>query len=79
MTPDQEVLKITAAWGCGGDSGAIAMVRAVLISERERCAKIAEDFARANINLNPNEDEATVASSVAQAIANMIRAQSGHG
>lgn len=40
---------------------------------RENCAAIAEQFARANINLNPNEDEATIASSVAQAIANAIR------
>lgn len=44
MTPDQEALKIATAWGCGGDSGAMAMVRAVLIAERERCAKIADDM-----------------------------------
>lgn len=39
----------------------------------EEAALIAEGFARANINLNPNEDEATIASSVAQSIANQIR------
>lgn len=46
--------------------------RAVAV-ERERCAKIADGFARANVNFNPNLDEATIASSVARAIANQIR------
>lgn len=55
----------------------LEIVKDEVAAERKRCACIAEGFARANINLNPNEDEATVASSVAQAIANQIRATLG--
>lgn len=44
----------------------------LLAAERERCAKIAEDVATANLNDGPGE-EATATSSVAQAIANKIR------
>lgn len=49
------------------------MFTRVISQERERCAKIAEKLAEANLNFNSDADEATAASSVAQSIANLIR------